>query len=46
MSEYRTIDDPISWHWTEISKDSILRKYKKIRIIRNKLKEKRKDWNW
>ncbi|MFW9873818.1 MAG: hypothetical protein ACFFG0_11990 [Candidatus Thorarchaeota archaeon] len=45
MNESQTIDDPITWHWTEISKDVILRESKHIRHIRNKLKEEKKHMN-
>jgi hypothetical protein len=42
MTEIRTDSEPVSWHWSEISKEAILRKNPAIKRIRNKLKDNRK----
>ncbi|MFX1479925.1 MAG: hypothetical protein ACFFCI_17540 [Promethearchaeota archaeon] len=42
MFESRTYDRPVSWHWTEVSKEAILRKSASIRRIRNKRNKERK----
>ena len=44
MTEIRTYDDPVSWHWSEISKEAILRKNPAIKRIRNKIKDKKKNF--
>ncbi|MHA2336143.1 MAG: hypothetical protein ACXACX_02520 [Candidatus Hodarchaeales archaeon] len=42
MIEFRTDGESVSWHWSELSKEAILRKSPAIRRIRNRIKDSRK----
>ena len=45
MTESRTDNEPVSWHWSDNSIEAILKKSVAVRRIRNKIKEDQRNRN-